>query len=143
MIKHILLAILLSVLPFQVMAQDPIFIKEYKSTEHQTMDNFVLSIARDMIMTTRIKQNSEICGEIEEDNGSYVLKVYSIRERKSCSYVKTIGSNYTGQVVHTHGTGNSSTFSDEDYAFHGYLITAASNVQHQEGRGTERRVIGL
>lgn len=128
-----------------VQAKTPEHVHTYESKAGQTMDQFVYSIAKDMAWKTKMNGDAELCGEIESVGDGYQLKVYTINSVNACGYLKTKSSTYTGQTVHTHPKGVpglvTTTFSAEDYQFKGYLIIGGvTNVQHQEGIGTERRV---
>ena len=139
----ILLSLMVS---FSAFAKAPEYVTEYASQTGQSMDQFVRSIAKDMAWKTKMNGDAELCGEIETIETGYRLKVYTISSVNACGYLKNKGGNYTGQTVHTHPKGVpglvTTTFSEEDYQFQGYLIIGGvTNVQHQAGKGTERRIL--
>lgn len=139
--KKIIAAILV-LLSFPSFAA-PKYLYTEESRQGETMDSFVVRVAKKAATRTKLQFNTEICGEIEEKENNYSLDFYTTVSDYSCDYIKVSGRRYTGQTVHTHPRGpgySTSGFSEHDYNFFGYLILNPVYVVHQAGKGTERIV---
>lgn len=126
------LALILFVLPVVTQAQT------FQSAPGESLDSFIVRIAKDVTKLSRASRNVEVCGAIEKVDNVFRVTM-TTGEKFRCEF--SIGEGFTGQSLHTHPVNADMGFSDHDYSVGpGYLIQRGM-VLHQDGSAkTVRRV---
>lgn len=115
----------------------PVAAQEYVSTAGQTMDQFVMSIRKAVSAESRAA-GVELCGPIRQEGDRFAVTLVK-GERFSCEFTRT--ATDTGHSLHTHPYEAAAGFSEGDYqSGAGYMIWRGF-VRHQQGAGTDRRVL--
>lgn len=115
----------------------PLYVE--KSHTGETMDAFAVRISTRANRITKV-MSAEVCGEIQEVNGSYEISIYSSGDMTQCTFSRP-ETGRTGIMFHTHPANQSRGFAHDDFANAGYMSHPITGVIFHNGDGVEVKVL--